>query len=292
MNASPEPHKTYGDLRRQAAARMRDANIESAETDARLLLCRVAGLDAAKLISLERDDAPGSVAANFSMLVERRVSGEPVSRILGEKEFWSLRFALGKDTLVPRPETETVVEAVLAEIQDQNAALRILDLGTGTGAILAALLSELPRANGIAVDKSEAALLVARENLRDLSLGARVSYVCGNWAGALRGTFDWIVSNPPYIASEEMALLSPEVRDHDPRLALEAGTDGLDAYRLIIGDLPVHLGKYGKAVLELGQGQEAAVAALVQATGNLEAVGPARKDLAGIPRALVIHVKR
>lgn len=292
MSAAPESGNTYGEIRRVAAARLREASVESAEADARLLLCRTANIDAASLIALEGDEADARVVSGYEALIARRLSGEPVSRILGEKEFWSLRFALGPETLVPRPETETVVEAALAEIGDRRRALRILDLGTGTGAILAALLSELPNAHGVAADRSEAALRIARENFRNLSLSTRVSYLCGDWAKALGGTFDLIVSNPPYIASKELALLSPEVRDHDPRLALEGGADGLAAYRAIVNELPDRLETGGKAVLELGRGQEAAVAALVRATGKLNVSGGARPDLAGIPRALVIHVER
>lgn len=283
---------TFGELRRNAVQRLRDAGIESAEADARLLLMHAARLDAAKLISLEGSEAGADVAAAYDRLIERRISGEPIARIAGEKEFWSLRFALGSDTLVPRPETETIVEAALAEIEDKSRAISILDLGTGTGAILAALLSELPNAKGVAADKNEAALHTARENLRNLSLSRRVSYVCSNWASAIGGTFDLIVSNPPYIASKELALLSPEVRVHDPLLALDGGLDGLDAYRIIVHQLGERLAAEGKAVLELGQGQEEAVGTLVRATGRLEVAGAARKDLSGIPRALIIHVKR
>jgi release factor glutamine methyltransferase len=292
MSRTSLPRKSYGALRREAAARLREANIEAAETDARLLICRAAGFDAAALISADTMEADEKAAAEYSRLIARRISGEPVARILGEKEFWSLRFALGADTLVPRPETETIVEAALAAIPGKDRILRVLDLGTGTGAILAALLSELPHAHGVAVDRSEAALRIARENLCNLSLSGRVSYLCGDWASTLAGTFDLIVSNPPYIATNELALLSPEVREHDPRLALEAGADGLDAYRAILPQLRERLGIEGTAVLELGQGQEAEVAALAMATGGLRVVGPARPDLAGIPRALVIHVKR
>jgi len=292
MSGAPARRQSYGALRREAAARLRDAKIESAETDARLLLCHAGGFDAVALISADALEADETVAAAFARSILRRLSGEPVARILGEKEFWSLRFMLGEETLVPRPETETIVEAALAAIPDTHRALRILDLGTGTGAILAALLSELPHAQGVAVDRSEAVLHVARENLRNLSLGGRASYVCGNWADALSGTFDLIVSNPPYITLDDMALLSPEVREHDPRLALVAGADGLDAYRLILPQLGERLAASGVAVLELGQGQEAEVSALAEATGRLRVAGPARPDLAGIARALVIHVKR
>jgi len=292
MSTAPARGVTYGDLRRGAIVRLRDAKIENPKADARLLLCHAVGFDVAKLVAYESAEAPISALDGFERLLSRRISGEPVARIVGEKEFWSLRFALGSETLVPRPETETIVEAALAEISDRQRTLSILDLGTGTGAILAALLSELPNAKGVAVDKSEAALRVARDNIRNLSLGCRVSCVVGDWASAIDGTFDLIVSNPPYIATKELALLSPEVRDHDPRLALEAGADGLHAYRAIVNQLPGRLAANGKAVLELGQGQEDAVGALVRGIDKLEVAGSARKDLSGIPRALVIHVKR
>jgi release factor glutamine methyltransferase len=292
MSAGLRPVITYGELRRGGAALLRDENIESAEADARLLLQHAAKFDAAKLISADNDEADEDLIAVYDRLLSRRISGVPIARIVGEKEFWSLPFALGAETLVPRPETEIIVEAALAEIEDRKRALSILDLGAGTGAILAALLSELPNARGFAVDKSEAALRVARQNLRNLSFGARVSYLCGDWASAVSGTFDLIVSNPPYIASKELALLSPEVRDHDPPLALDGGQDGLAAYRIIVNQLCQRLAENGKAVLELGQGQEEAVGALVRDTSNLVVTGKARPDLAGIPRALVIHVKR
>lgn len=292
MNAASERSVTFGDLRRWAAEEFEAAKIESAAADARMLLLHAAKFDAARLISSEYEAADEGLIEVYERLVSRRLSSVPVARIVGEKEFWSLRFALGEETLVPRPETETVVEAALDLIADRGAPLAILDLGTGTGAILAALLSELPNAEGIAVDRSEAALRVARENFGNLSLASRVFCLCGDWASAIGGTFDLIVSNPPYIASKELALLSPEVRDHDPRLALEAGPDGLGAYRIIAVQLGDRLAGSGKAVLELGQGQEAAVSELIHKTGRLAVAGPARKDLAGIPRALVIHVKR
>jgi release factor glutamine methyltransferase len=292
MSAEADLSKTFGYLRREASLRLREAEIESAETDARLLLLHATKFDAARLISLDDEEADEELIAAYDRLIDRRISGVPVARMLGEKEFWSLRFLLGAETLVPRPETETIVEAALHEIKDKQQALSILDLGTGTGAILAALLTELPNATGIAVDRSEAALRVARNNLRNLSLDRRVSYLCGDWMSAITGTFDLVVSNPPYIASKALALLSPEVRDHDPRLALDGGSDGLQAYRTIVHQLGERLAANGTAVLELGQGQEDAVRALVSATGKLEVSDSARKDFAGIPRALVIHVKR
>ena len=193
MSVAPERGITFGELRRNAILMLREANTESAEADARLLLLHAAKFDAAKLIALENESADQDLIEVYDRLLARRISGVPVARIVGEKEFWSLRFALGSNTLVPRPETETIVEAALEEIGDKARALSILDLGTGTGAILAALLNELPNAKGVGVDNSEAALRVARENLRNLSLGGRVSYLCGDWASAISGTFDLVV---------------------------------------------------------------------------------------------------
>ncbi len=284
--------KTLGELRREATQRLRSHGNESAEADARILLAYATGLDAAKLLSADRDEASPVAVARFESAIARRISGEPVARVTGEREFWSLSFALGSETLVPRPETETIVEAALEQISDRLRALTVLDLGTGSGAILAALLTELPSARGVAIDRSEAALAIARANLKRFSLHDRVTYVCGDWATALSGTFDLIVSNPPYVASAELALLSPEVREHDPPLALDGGPDGLDAYRAIVNQIADRMATNGVAVLELGIGQEADVAALVRASDRLAIKAPARRDLAGIPRALVIHAKR
>ena len=292
MSLTPERRIRFGELRRLAGRQLEAGGIESAAADARLLLQHAAKFDASRLISAENEEAGEDLIAVYERLIARRLSGVPVARIVGEREFWSLRFGLGTETLVPRPETEVLVEAALASMDDRMRALSILDLGTGTGAILAALLSEFPNARGVAVDRSEAALRVARENLRNLSLEARVAYLCGDWAGAVAGTFDLIVSNPPYISSAEIALLSPEVRDHDPRLALDGGADGLQAYRTIVRELCDRLAPDGIAILELGAGQEADVCELVQATDVLAVAGRARTDLSGIPRALVIHFKR
>ena len=208
-----------------------------------------------------------------------------MARLLGWREFWGLEFALSPDTLVPRPDTETLVEAVLAVRPDRAAPLLIADLGTGSGALLAALLSEYPRARGVGTDVSAAALAVAQANLARLSLAARARFVVSDWGGALGGGFDVVVVNPPYIPSADIAGLDPEVRDHEPRRALDGGPDGLCAYRRIVADLPRLLAPGGTAVLELGIAQHAAVGDLALAAGlsALEIVA----DLGGAPRALV-----
>lgn len=289
MPAALKPRTIADALRRAAIAKLRDARIESAEADARLLIGHATGRDMAALLANSHDALTDEEAAACERAIARRVRGEPVARILGEKEFWSLPFKLGRDTLVPRPETETVVETALAAFPDVNGAIRVLDLGAGSGAILAAILLERPRAYGVAIDRSEGALAVARENLHRLEIGDRATYICGNWADAIGGLFDLIVANPPYIATAELALLSPEVRDHDPQLALDGGPDGLDAYRAIVNQIGELLSADGVAVLELGQGQEVSVGALVRETGRLTVRGPARRDLSGMPRALVVQ---
>ncbi|MBA4790356.1 MAG: peptide chain release factor N(5)-glutamine methyltransferase [Rhizobiales bacterium] len=262
---------------------LRAAGLPGADLDARLLFAFALGLPAS---GLPGDDpvSPAEVATADALLA-RRIAGEPVARILGEKEFWSLPFALSPETLVPRPDTETLVEEALALRPDRAAPLRILDLGTGTGAILAALLVEYPAAFGIGVDRAEGAARTARDNLARLGLAARSLVLTGDWAGALAGPFDLVVSNPPYIPSSHIAGLDVEVRAHDPMAALDGGASGLVAYAAIAQALPGLLAPGGLAVLELGIGQEDAVAGLLR-TAGLTVAGPARRDLGGIARAL------
>jgi release factor glutamine methyltransferase len=209
-----------------------------------------------------------------------------VGRLHGPREFWSLSFALSPDTLEPRPDTETVVEAALAALPDRDAPLTMVDLGTGTGAILAALLSERPNAFGVGIDISAGAAHAARDNLARAGLASRSAVLVGSWGEALAGGFDLVVSNPPYIPSADIAGLSREVRLFDPARALDGGADGLAAYGAIASALPRLLAPGGTVVLELGIGQEAAVAALLRAQG-IAPQGPAKLDLGGVPRALV-----
>jgi len=220
-------------------------------------------------------------------LGERRLKREPVARIFGRKEFWSLSLQVSQAVLVPRPETETVIEATLdAVVRDalQTEKLRILDIGTGSGALLLALLSELPNAVGTGSDISAAALEVARANAERNDLAGRCTFVACDIAAGLQGPFDLIVSNPPYVARSDIASLAPEVRGYDPALALDGGPDGLDGYRAIAADARRLLAPGGRLIVELGMGQEPAVRALFTTAGLI--VAAARDDLAGIPRAL------
>jgi release factor glutamine methyltransferase len=223
-------------------------------------------------------------------LADRRLAREPIARILGHKEFWGLRLALSPTTLVPRPETETLIEAALEAIdpaQAKSRAWRIADLGTGTGAILLALLSESPRATGVGSDLDLAALATARENAGALGYAGRAHFVACDFGAALAGGFDLVLSNPPYVASRDIAALAPEVRTYDPARALDGGPDGLAAYRAIAADAARLLAPGGALILEIGAGQAAAVTALLAAEGLR--VAPPRLDLAGIPRAITAH---
>lgn len=273
-------------LLREIAAAFAAAGLETPEREARALL--KGGLGLADIDLVARADLPVAEedAARLRALAVRRAEGEPLARLVGRREFWSLDFSLAPETLVPRPETETLVEAALALFPDRAAPLRILDLGTGTGAILAALLSEYPNAFGLGVDLSEGAARQARDNLARLGLAGRSAVIVGRWAEAIHSRFDLVASNPPYIPARDIAALDKEVREHDPRLALDGGADGLDAYRALAAALPGLLVPGGRAVLELGIGQEEDVATLLAASG-LSADGPARRDLSGIARAIV-----
>ena len=275
---------TLHTLRRAAEARLRAAGVDTPELDARLLLEHALGLTRDQILTRAHAPVPPDQAAAFTALVERRAAREPVSRIVGSRGFWTLDLGLNADTLDPRPDTETVVEAALDAIPDRSAPLRLLDLGTGTGCILLALLAELPTATGLGVDVSPQAVAAATENAVRNGLAARARFQTGDWAAGLAERFDLVVSNPPYIPSADIAALEPEVRVHDPLRALDGGADGLDAYRAIAAQLPALLTPGGSAVLEVGAGQAGDVAALL-AAANLAVTGVFR-DLGGVERCV------
>jgi release factor glutamine methyltransferase len=274
--------------RRALTARLKAAGNDSAELDARLLVGSTLGLDLTGLIRAANRTLTLAESDHLETLAQRRLAGEPVARILGVREFWGLPLKLSAATLVPRPDTETVVERALELLRADSAIdrpLRIADLGTGSGAILLALLSELPNAVGFGTDISTDALQAARENAAQLGLADRATLIACDYARGLSGRFDLIVSNPPYIRSAEIAGLTTEVRDHDPRAALDGGPDGLDAYRALIAQSAGLLAPNGVLVVEAGQGQSGDIEALMTAAG-LSPTGPPRADLAGIPRAV------
>lgn len=226
-------------------------------------------------------------AAQFECLILRRLSGEPMAYILGEREFWSLRFAVEPGILVPRPDSETLIEATLERVGARDRPLRVADLGTGSGCLLLSLLHELPRAVGVGIDLSATALAVAVANARALGLRDRSRWRLGRWTNGLIGPFDLIIANPPYIARAELATLAPDVRRFEPSSALDGGPDGLDAYRAIASDLRRVLVPGGHVVVEVGAGQADAVCSLLDAAE----IAPldVRPDLAGIARAVVAH---
>lgn len=264
--------------------------IEDADADARILLAHALHLDRAQLLAQSDRLLEAREIDTVLPLAARRLKREPVARILGRKEFWSLPLGLTPDVLVPRPETETIVEAALDRVLRGGLRLerlRVLDIGTGSGALLLALLKEMPNATGTGTDIDAGALACARANAERHNLAGRCSFVAGDMAAGLAGPFDLIVSNPPYVARGEIARLEPEVRDYDPKLALDGGEDGLDAYRAIAAAAPRLLAPDGRLIVELGAGQELSVRTLFTNTGL--AIVTVRNDLSGIPRALVAN---
>nr|WP_249159302.1 peptide chain release factor N(5)-glutamine methyltransferase [Bradyrhizobium jicamae] len=270
------------------AARFKGAGNDSAELDARLLVGAALGLDLTGLITAANRTIAADESERLEAFAQRRLTGEPVARIIGTKEFWGLPLKLSAATLVPRPDTETIVERALELLRSDGVTdnnLRIADLGTGTGAILLALLSELPNAHGFGTDISTEALATARANAAQLGLADRATFITCDYASALDGAFDLIVSNPPYIPSADIAGLAVEVRDHDPLAALDGGSDGLDAYRALIRQSVGLLAPRAVLVVEAGQGQATDIEALMTAAGLFPA-GPPKRDLGGIPRAV------
>lgn len=269
---------------RMLGARLKQAGLPTPDLDARILVQAASG---ASDIEMIREPGTLLTAAEEERLAEwerRRLAREPVSRILGSREFWGLTFAVTAETLDPRPDSETLVETALGLLKDVERP-RILDLGTGTGCLLLALLHGRGDATGIGVDLSEGALAVAASNASALGLSARANFIESEWTAQVEGRFDLAISNPPYIRHGDIAGLDEEVRLHDPALALDGGADGLDAYRALAQLLPDHLTQGGHAVIELGAGQAAEVAALFEAAGF--AVPRVVPDLGDVPRALV-----
>ena len=279
--------QTVKTARRRLAARFKSGAIDSPELDARILVGAALGLDLTGMIAAATRPVTAAEAARLEDFAGRRLKGEPIARILGSREFWGLPLQLSAATLVPRPDTETVVSLALQMLRAGPGAdrPRIADLGTGSGAILLALLSELPDAMGVGTDISAAALRTASANARNLGLAGRAAFVACDYLSALSGSFDLIVSNPPYIRSAEINDLPTEVRDHDPLGALDGGSDGLDAYRALIPQAVRLLAPGGGLALEVGHDQGADVEQLMAAAG-LTLRGPPRTDLAGIPRAV------
>lgn len=264
----------------EATRLLAEAGVDNPRADARLLLAHVLGISRDQ--TLTAAPAPQQ-AVEFAALVARRARREPFAYITGRKEFWSLDFEVGPGVLIPRPDTETLIEEALRLVPGRAAALRIADLGTGSGAILIAALKEFPNATGVGFESSQSAFRYAAANAARL-IGARAQILQAGWEQA-QGPFDLVFSNPPYIPSAEIESLEPDVAGYEPREALDGGPDGLDAYRTLAGLLPGHLRQGGHALLEIGLGQENTVAPLFKGLELLR-IAP---DLSGIARCLILR---
>jgi release factor glutamine methyltransferase len=277
---------TLASILTEATAALSAAGLDEPRRRARRLVSGCLDLSPTEMLSYpERGIEPPAVERLRESLA-RLAAGEPLSRILGWREFWGLRFTLSTDTLDPRPESETLVEAVLRRIADRNATFSVLDLGVGSGCLLLALLSEFPAAVGIGVDVTVGAVITARKNAAMLGFADRAQFFVGDWGSALSGGFAVIIANPPYIASVALAGLPPEVGRFDPRRALDGGEGGFAAFRRIAEGLPVWLAPGGIFAAEVGAGQSAAVAAILKAKG-FSIIGIDR-DLAGVERCIVV----
>jgi release factor glutamine methyltransferase len=276
---------TVGELIQSVSTRLAAVGVGESRLEARLLLAEAAGWSLETIVA-ERDTPvePG-IVARVERLAGRRLAREPMSHILGWREFWSLRFRVTADVLTPRPDSETLVEAVLGALPDRNAPLRILDLGVGSGCLMLSLLHELPQASGMGIDRSQRALAVARQNAEALGLAARADLRAGDWGEGIAEVFDVVVSNPPYVPSDDIGALDPEVSEHEPWLALDGGADGLDCYRRLVGQLGYLVQPRGIVALEVGRGQAPAVARLVRDAGFRSV--SIHTDLAGVERVVL-----
>jgi release factor glutamine methyltransferase len=268
---------------REAVAALAAAGVDNPGFEARLLLLHALGLPRTAL----PDRSADIDHATFAPLVARRVAREPLALITGRQGFWTLDLEVSPATLIPRADSETLIEAALAAFPDRSAVRRVLDLGTGTGCLLLAALSEFPGAWGLGVDLIPEAAALAARNARACGLEGRATVLCGNWGSALHGEFDLVLSNPPYIESSVIAGLMPEVVQHEPASALDGGPDGLAAYRKLIPVLPGLLAPGGVAILELGQGQAESAMGLADEMGFPGTTF--RTDLSGIARAVVLR---
>ncbi|NVJ91416.1 MAG: peptide chain release factor N(5)-glutamine methyltransferase [Methylocystaceae bacterium] len=269
--------------------RLQKAGIDNVRFEARLLMCHVLKVDTSILVAYPERDVSSEDFVQIENLLQRREQREPLSQILGEREFWSLPFKVNRHTLTPRPDSETLIEAVLTHVPDVAQKLSVLDLGVGSGCLLLSILSEYKNATGLGVDISPAALDVALQNAQNLGLAARCHFQQGNWAEGIGGPFDLILSNPPYIPLRDKETLDPEVKDYEPATALFSGEDGLEDYRCLAEVLPQLLNSDGLAVLEQGIGQALDVAEIMRNHGLMVIDQP--KDLAGVERCTVIRKK-
>lgn len=271
----------------EAMGKLEAAGCETAALDASLLLAHILGIPRQSLMLDNVKVLNSKEIELFSETIERRVQKEPIAYIIGSKEFWSLDFFVTRDTLIPRPDSETLIEVSLKLIKNRAKALSILDIGTGTGCLLIALLKELPQASGVGVDINTGALAVAHRNAVHNAVDARAVFKESHWCDAVNGTFDLIISNPPYIAEKDRASLMQDVVSFEPHKALFAGTDGMDAYKALAPQVAARLNAGGFCIFEAGAGQAGAIVELLKAQGLTD--GRTAQDLQGIARAVIAH---
>lgn len=269
---------------KDAAIRLKKVGVKTSLLDSRLLLQHVLGINYEELLVSASRVVTDAENDKFEELLSRRIKREPVSKVLGYKDFWKYRFKTNEHTLDPRPETETLIEAVLAAYKDHNRDLKILDLGTGTGCLVLTLLKEYPKATGMGIDISMEALKVAGENAQKLEVSDRVNFVKGNWVQGLTEKFDIIVSNPPYIKRKQIDSLAEEVRLYDPINALDGGESGVDFYQEIVNGLEKVINSHAKVFFEIGKWQENEVSQIIRKEGY--EINEIRNDLLGIPRII------
>lgn len=269
--------------------RLKSGGIESSQLDARVLMAYVLGCAPEELIRYDRQLLDEQSHIQLCDLIERRIEGEPVAYLVGEKEFWSRPFFVEQGVLIPRPDTETVVETILSSVVERKKPLSILDLGAGTGCILISLLKELPHASGVGVDVSEVALCIAAKNAMRHGVSDRISWISSDWLGNVNDSFDIIVANPPYIDADDYCGLDRSIRDFEPYLALVGGSDGLGAYREICKGAADHLKPKGTIYLEIGHQQAADVSQLLRASNMI--VVDIVKDLSQNDRCVVARLR-
>ncbi|WP_085620415.1 peptide chain release factor N(5)-glutamine methyltransferase [Thalassospira alkalitolerans] len=291
---TPNNAATLGDLMTEAVAALRDAGIDNARMDARILLSDAAGVDSSRIAAWPEDIVADDKSTKFRDMIARRLKREPVSRILGQRDFWRHSFKLSPETLDPRPDSETIVELALDWLEDRDAPT-VLDFGTGTGCLLLSIIGDLQNARGLGVDISQGAVACARQNADQLGYGGQVEFRVSDWDQAVTDDertegFDLVVSNPPYITRDEMDDLSPEVSRFDPRLALTDEGDGLGAYRILSRVAFGLVKPAGFVIFEIGQGQENAVARLLVEAGFVGV--EYREDLGGIVRCVAAKKTR
>ncbi|WP_299380339.1 peptide chain release factor N(5)-glutamine methyltransferase [uncultured Kiloniella sp.] len=285
MASDEQVQKTIADCLKLGNEQLTAAEIENPRLDVRLLLAETLSVDTSYLFGYPEKLLNDGQFRHFQAMINRRLKREPVSKIIGRKEFWSLEFKVSRDTLDPRPDSETLIEAVLESLVDKTESIKILDLGTGTGCLLLTLLSELQAAKGLGIDISDKALAIAKDNAEALGLSDRVAFQLGNWCDGVKDGWDIIISNPPYIGEDEKKILSPEVLNYDPALALFAENNGMKDYQTFIPQAASILKNNGMLVVEAGHTQAEAINALMSDAGLM--VYPAKKDLGGIARACI-----